>query len=417
MDFIIEKPSKKRDCKSQENKQTNELASLPTDIALDIFSRLSITSVIQSRFVCRSWQNLSLDRNLVSMHFSQVVKRDPLLIFHSDFPIRNQLSFAEFCGADNDTKGVVKKISIPFSASMSEFTIVGSCNGLLCLCDSLFNDAIYIYNPFTNYYKELPKTMQFDEEIVMCGFGYHPETKQYKVVKIVYYWITNINHRGICRIRTPRTSKSEVFVLGSQDNKWKNIGQVSYYIERRSKVALFTNGRLHWLTRGVSNSVRGLIIISFDLADEKFKEVPRPEFSCAADGRKYFLASLKGCLCAVVYKYGLSRDLEIWIMKEYNVKESWVKEFKIGGNVPESPSPKLQAPLRIWRNTYNREFVRVLCILENGEILIEYKVGNLALYDVASGRYKDIKFKGMPSIFQTIVHFGSLNEIDLPAKN
>ncbi|KAL8145699.1 hypothetical protein AgCh_003735 [Apium graveolens] len=77
----------------------------------------------------------------------------------------------------------------------------------------------------------------------------------------------------------------------------------------------------------------------------------------------YLLASLSGSLSAVVYKYGLHRDLEIWIMKEYNVKESWIKEFKIGGN---------------------------------GEILIEYKVGKLALYDVANGIYKGITFKGMP---------------------
>ncbi|KAL8144777.1 hypothetical protein AgCh_003110 [Apium graveolens] len=263
----MEKPTKKRDCKLQEAKQTNGIESSPTELALDIFSRLSITSLMQS----------------------------------SDFPIRNQLCFAELSGTDDGVNAVVKKIKICFSASMPEFIVVGSCNGILCLRDSLYMDSIYIYNPFTNYYKELPKTMQFDDEIVICGFGYHPETKQYKVVKIVYYWIANIDHRGVRRIRTPH---------------------------------------------------------------EKFKEVPRPDFSSTADGRKYFLASLRGCLCAVVYKYGLSRDLEIWIMKEYNVKESWVKEFKIGGN---------------------------------GEILIEYKVGKLALYDVKSGRYKVLTIKGMPN--------------------
>ncbi|KAK1353728.1 putative F-box and associated interaction domains-containing protein [Heracleum sosnowskyi] len=414
MDFNMEKPSKKRKCKLQEDEQTNGLDSLPTEIALDIFSRLSMTSVIQSRFVCRSWQNLSHDRNLVSMHLSQVAKRDPLLMFHSDFPIRNQLCFAEFSGDDHDAKGVVKKISIPFSASMPEFTVVGSCSGLLCLRDSLFKDAICIYNPFTNYYKDLPKTRQYDDEIVLCGFGYHPETKQYKVVKIVYYLIADIQDSRVRRIRTRRRSKSEVLVLCSGNNKWRNIGQVPYYLERRSQGALFTNGRLHWLTRGVYGNVRGLIIISFDLSDEKFHEVLRPDFSSAADGHNYLLASLKGCLSAVVYKDELQRDLEIWVMKEYNVKESWIKEFKIGGNVPESPSTKLQQPLRIWRNTCIRESARVLCILRNGEILIEYKVGKLALYDVVSGRYKDITFKGMPRIFQTVVHYGSLNQIDLP---
>ncbi|WOH03138.1 hypothetical protein DCAR_0522532 [Daucus carota subsp. sativus] len=220
MDSFMKKPSKKR----------NGIDRLPTEIC---------------RFVCRSWQNLLHDRNLVSLHLSQ------------------------FSGADDDAQGIVKKISIPFSASMPEFTV------------------------------ELPKNRQYEDEIVLCGFGYHPETKQYKVVKIVYYWIGNIEDHRIRRIRTPLRSKSE-----------------------------------------------------------------------------------------------------IWVMKEYNVKETWIKEFKIGANKPESPS--------------TRELIRVLCILGNDEILIEYKVGRLASYNLMSGRYKDITLKGMPGKFQTVLHFGSLNQIDLP---
>ncbi|KAK1353731.1 putative F-box and associated interaction domains-containing protein [Heracleum sosnowskyi] len=368
---------------------------------------------MQSRFVCRSWQNLSLARNLFSLHLSQVAERDPLLIFHSDFPIRNQLCFAELSSTDDGVNGIVKKINIPFSASMPEFTVVGSCNGLLCLCDSLYKDAVYVYNPFTKDHQELPKTMQYDEKEVVCGFGYHPETNQYKVVKIVYYWIVNFGNLRVRSFKFPQHSKSEVSVLSLGGNTWRNIGQVPYYLERRSQGALFTCGRLHWQSRGVYNNIRGLIIISFDLADEKFYEIPRPDFSSIADGRTYHLANLKGCLSAIVYKFGY-KELEIWVMKEYNVKESWIKEFKIGANIPESPRTKLQQPLRIWRNSYDRALVRVLCILGNGEILIEYKVGKLGLYDVGSGRYKDITFKGMPSLFQTVVHVGSLKQINLP---
>ncbi|KAK1353729.1 putative F-box and associated interaction domains-containing protein [Heracleum sosnowskyi] len=415
MDFNMENPSKKRNCILQEDEQRNDITSLPTEIALDIFSRLTISSLVQSRFVCRSWQILSRDRNLASLHLLEAARHDPLLIFHSDFPIRNQLCFAEFSDTDDDAKGIVKKFNIPFSASMPEFTVVGSCNGLLCLCDSLYKDAVYIYNPFTNDYKELPKTRQYDEELVVCGFGYHPETKQYKVVKIVYYWIVSIGDYPVRRIRTPSCSRSEVLVLSLGVNTWKNVGQVPYNLVRRAHGALFTCGRIHWLTRGVYNNVRGLIIVSFDLADEKFHEVPRPDFSSPRDGRNYQLTSLKGCLSAVAYKYTtLYRDVEIWVMKEYNVKESWIKAFRIGGNIPKSPSTKLPQPLRIWRNSYNKALVRVLCILENGEILIEYEVGKLALYDVATEKFKEVTFKGLPSILRTVVHLGSLNQIDLP---
>lgn len=76
----------------------------------------------------------------------------------------------------------------------------------------------------------------------------------------------------------------------------------------------------------------------------------------------------------------------------------------------------LQQPLRrIWRKISDTApLIRVLCILGNGKILIEYKAGKWGLYDVASGRYRDIKFKGMPRLFQTVVHMGSMKQIDLP---
>ncbi|KAL8144778.1 hypothetical protein AgCh_003111 [Apium graveolens] len=342
MDSRIEDQS--RDRNLQEYKQIYGIDILPREIALDIFSRISITSVMQSRFVCRSWQNMTVHQNLVSLHFSRVAERDPLLIFRCDFPTRKQLSFAELSGTNDDVKGIVKKIDIPFSASMPEFTVEGSCKGLLCLCDSLYKDSVYIYNPFTNDYKELPKTRQYKEERVVCGFGYYPGTNHYKVVKIVYYKITNTGDGPFRRIRTADNLKSEVLVFSSGCNTWRNIGQVPYCVYR-------LHGRLHWMALGVYQSIRGLIIISFDLADEKFEEVTRPDFISPFDCTNYGLVSLKGCLSEVAYEYGQYKDLEIWFMKEYNVKESWTRMYRIGGRIPKTPSTNVQRPSEIRRNS------------------------------------------------------------------
>ncbi|XP_074365504.1 F-box protein At3g07870-like isoform X3 [Apium graveolens] len=368
---------------------------------------------MQSRFVCRYWHNLSLDQNLATLHLSQAVNRNPLLIFHSDYPIRNELCFAKIPASDDNEKGIVKKISTPFSASMPEFTIEGSCNGLLCLSDTLYKDALFLYNPLTRDYKELPKTRQYEEQTVVYGFGYHPRTKEYKAVKIVHHWIVNFADQYVRRRPISGTSKSEVLVFTLGGSTWRNVGAAPYPLERRSHEPIFTNGRLHWVHFGVYDNVRGLIIVSFDLAKEKFYDVPRPDLS-PIDGRNYHLAILNGCLSAVVYGHGLRRDLEIWVMKEYNVKESWIKEFKFRSYVPESPCRKLQRPVRILRSNFPHKTLRVLCTLENGGILIEYKTGRLVVFDPETGKYEEITFKGMPSLFQTVVHFGSLNRIDLP---
>ncbi|KAL8144781.1 hypothetical protein AgCh_003114 [Apium graveolens] len=314
MDSSIEDQSK--DCNLQENKQIYGIDILPHEIALDIFSRLSITSVMQSRFVCRSWQKLSLHQNLVSLHFSRVVERDPLLIFRCDFPTRKQLSFAKLSGTNDDVEGIVKKLD-----------------------------------------------------------------------KIVYYNITSTGGGPLRRIRMVDNLKSEVLVFSSGCNTWRNIGQVPYCVYRLQGAPLI-HGRLHWMALGVYQNIRGLIIISFDLADEKFEEVPRPDFNSPFDCTNYGLVSLKGCLSAVAYEDTLH----------------------------ERASTNVQRPSEIWRNSAIRPSVTVLCILNNGEILIEYKVGRLALFNARSGRYKDITFEGMPSIFETFVLQGCLNQIDLPVE-
>ncbi|KAF5948604.1 hypothetical protein HYC85_014561 [Camellia sinensis] len=186
MDLASDKHIKKIKCKLDDDEPRNGMESLQPDIALDIFSRLPITSLLQFSSVNRSWQMLQYDPHLASLHFSRTAKNNPCLIFHCDYPIRNQLFFVEL--SDEMDNEIVRRIQTPFSDTMPEFNVIASCNGLLCLSDSLYSDPLYIYNRFTRKHKELPKSRQFDDQEVVFGFGFHPVTNEYKVVKIVLYW-------------------------------------------------------------------------------------------------------------------------------------------------------------------------------------------------------------------------------------
>ncbi|CAI9772593.1 unnamed protein product [Fraxinus pennsylvanica] len=406
MDF--QREIKKRKCHKEEEGEDQHLNCLPHEIALDILSRLPIKSVIQSRFACRSWNLLSHDLQLVNMHMSRALICQRLcLIFHSDYPIRNQLHFVEF--SDVDDNEIVRKIDTPFVGSTPEFNMIGSCNGLLCLIDSLLADSIYIYNPFTRDYKVLPKSVEFEDQIVIVGFGFHPITKEYKVIKIVYY--PNAYNLEIPRHfrrltnMSSRRSDVEIFNLGT--NEWRSIGEAPYRLEKRSSPGVLLSGRLHWMSqRGNYNWRRDRIIVSFDLVDDSFQEIPRPD-----TGRSWtngHLAVLGGCLSAAVPFRGGNGALDIWVMKEYGVKDSWVKEFTVGAYSPRFILPKLKKPYRIWKNFLGRRFVRIICLLKNGDILVEYRGGTLVSYNPDSEIFKEVSFRGMPRLFQTIVHVGSL---------
>lgn len=384
-------------------KESSTMESLPREIALDILSRLPITSLIQVKWVCRSWRSLAQDPLLATMHFSRMNDYDPGLVLHCDLPLQNHLYYLHLSSPDI----VITRLRVPM---ISEFAVVGSCNGLLCLWHSLFKDKCYIYNPFTRDFKELPVPEQFPTQTrVTLGFGFHPGTKEYKVVRIVYYRNEDeVSNFQVRRYSLPE-SEVQVLTLGNGMSTWRSKGRTSYQLlgshPYQSQVLL--NGRLHWLTcRHRHQSRRQLV--SFDLADEQFQEVPTPNHGIFG---RYFshLAILRGCLAAITQGF---RQLNIWVMKEYGVKESWVKEFSIGAHLPRHLDLN-QAPfIYVPECPINWSQARALCFFKNGELLLEYKRRSLVSCDPTSGAFKEISFGGLPESFSTFVHIGSLNFIN-----
>ncbi|KAB1208693.1 hypothetical protein CJ030_MR6G006735 [Morella rubra] len=401
-DFEME-GGRKRSKLEGEEPTSCRLESLPSELIHEIVSGLPVSSLVQFKSVCSAWRMLSRDPDLVNMHTTRMAENNPCLIFHCDYPIRNQLYFVEL-PVCIDKKEKVKKLRVPFWAAMPEFDVVGSCNGLLCLSDSLYSDAIYIYNPFTRDYLVLPKSMQYCNQEVVFGFGFHPTTKEYKVIKIIYYRKEDRGYRRAFRL-TNTNSEVQIFTLGCSN--WRSMGKVAYHLLQPLSQVL-VNGRLHWVTRPRRYSPRRSII-SFDLADEQFQEVPTPDCN-TLNRRKYHLVVLGGCLSAAVYcNYG---KLEIWVMREYGVKESWIKKLNIGNYVPKGLEKDVNQSFKISKIITKGRFVRVLCLLKNAEILLEYKSRALVAYDPVSGKFKDLTFQGIPKWFQAVVHVGSLNWIE-----
>ncbi|XP_019247491.1 PREDICTED: F-box protein At3g07870-like [Nicotiana attenuata] len=96
------------------------------------------------------------------------------------------------------------------------------------------------------------------------------------------------------------------------------------------------NGKMRWLTQfGKYNGRRDRLIASFDLDKEVFAVVPKVDFVAKPRIHKFHLAVLGDCLVvALTLPRQNGGGIEIWVMKEYNVKESWVKEFIIGAYTP-----------------------------------------------------------------------------------
>ncbi|XP_058005350.1 F-box protein At3g07870-like [Hevea brasiliensis] len=335
------------------------MESLPREIMLNILSRLPTPSLLNAKLVNRSWQNLAEDPILIDLHFTHMAANNtnPCLILHGDHPIQNQL-YALYFYPNNSNVGLVKRISLP------QYLILTS------------------------------------QPLAMA------ETKEYKYLKISH---GTKNVRGCRRICAYPQSKAEILTVGSPI--WRSLGQISYNLVQ-SPSQIMVNGKLHWVNSPFIHPRRNNRLISFDLADEKFQMVPNPDSAGFErhGSHRLKLVTIGGCLSVVLnINYG---SFEIWVMKEYGVRQSWTKEFNISSDLPRELEEEVVDPAFKISRMYRRSFTRVICSVKNGEILLQYKCRALLSYDPRQGTFKDIKIPGMPNMFEAVAHDGNLNGID-----
>ncbi|XP_051152095.1 F-box protein At3g07870-like isoform X2 [Andrographis paniculata] len=404
---LIPKPSMDSLIKKQKlyPSSINPFYKLPHETIVEILSRLPIRSVIQFTFTCKTLYPLSADPLLVKLHLSR--SENSYLIIHSKNPLKTHLYFLQL----SDQK--VYEFETPFASSMSEFSIIGSSNGLLYLIDSLFPQHTYLYNPFTREYFEIPIKHENCGQIVIHGFGFDPVGCDYKVVKIAYcrdrytYHVKD-EYQGHIR---PLPSIIEVYSL--RRNSWTYNGIVPYILETWSSPGVLVNNRLHWVTVWVKKpnwQCHKRLIVSYNLVDDTIDEM-----ACPCSNSNYIfdrliishLAVLDKRLCASLPM--LDRDaFDVWVMREYGVDESWVKEYSICINFPWSLIRHIEPPHHIWQNRFGKNMVKVLGILESGEVILEYVGERLVAYDPCNKSSKELKYNGMPRIYQAMFHIGSL---------
>ncbi|KAK6114764.1 hypothetical protein DH2020_007033 [Rehmannia glutinosa] len=230
----------------------------------------------------------------------------------------------------------------------ANIVIDGSVNGFLFLRDINYkHETLFVCNPITREFFELPRpdgVVRYPM-VVTHGFGVTQKTGEYKIVRILHQRELNpIN--GHC-IRVP-FSQCQVYTLG-KTGEWRTIGGPGPGFAYDSRlIGVFVRGNIHWLIQ----DLEGFELIScFDLENEVFQPFPPP-----FPGRR-ILGSL-GVLgdCLALCDNTSHTDIDIWVMKQYGVEKSWVKEIVIK-KMPELVGPSFQ-------------IVHALKIFEDGNVLI-----------------------------------------------
>ncbi|XP_026435130.1 F-box protein At3g07870-like [Papaver somniferum] len=275
-------------------------------------------------------------------------------------------------------------INMPYRSCTK--VMVGSCNVLVCFSipHHGIDDPIYICNPYTREYVNLPGITEKDG-LVVSGFGYHQVTNEYKVVRIYNKFLDQASAAQI-----------EVYTLGSSHG-WRKIGKVA--CQFLSSPGILVDGALHWLDRICRT------ITAFDLVDEEFKLILSPP--CLNNSGKYSsyrLHEVGGHLC-VVHKEPSDR-VDIWLLKmtgrnklcdssmnrhdSYDSSWSWCKEFSIA-----------------WQGLNKCEDYEPFALLKNNNVLLWYNRAVLCCYDLEAKTFKKLMgdaAAGDLKYFQAIPH-------------
>ncbi|KAH6818046.1 hypothetical protein C2S51_001649 [Perilla frutescens var. frutescens] len=303
----------KRKTKMKQDFFTN----LPSEIIIDILSRLPVRAIISCKFVCKPWLNLLKTDEFAKSHLSKsvpglVVNGDKCKIFDFDDVLNlehHEHHYSPVTGFDCSECG----------------TIAGSANGLIFLSNTdmedLWSEYLMVINPITREYIQIPDPQKlacgYHQEFTY-GFGASKRTGQHKLVRIFHNYksdeeINDFSFPG---------SEAQVYTLGTR--LWRSIIPGPLLEYNCCCFGAFLNGNIYWL---VFDSNGCSWISCCELDDEVFSIFPSPPALPAHSKHLLRFIALEDCLC--ISDNVSDDEFIIWMLKDSGVEKSWTKDFII----------------------------------------------------------------------------------------
>ncbi|KAI9074660.1 hypothetical protein K1719_043376 [Acacia pycnantha] len=335
----------------------SDVVFLPHEIIRNILKRLPVKSLIRFQCVCKDWKNLIQNPSFIADHLQQSTHQNPSLLLECkgmNILLRCRLILLD-CGLR--VRGVQNS---PWNNPLRNASIVGSCNGLLCLEIHQFNQpphSLSLWNPKTRAVRHVARTrtdISYFNYCVTAGFGFSPIVNDYKIVRtfaVLYDVVTQV----------------ELFSLNR--GRWKaiDIGNLKGVILESKTVT--ANGAIFWSGVKLVDEKEGEdnidfqededyieeaedkvvvnVIVSFDIAKEVFTVIPRPK---SGYGVKLTVYENKLAILCDTWEDDdeIPYVIDLWVLDEGTCASgetwSWTKRYT------SSPLSRTLDPMTIWRN-------------------------------------------------------------------
>lgn len=268
-------------------------------------------------------------------------------------------------------------LDYPMKNPKNSVRVVGCCNGIVCI--AVNGRHFFLWNPSTRRYKKLAEVddrMKRGLFITKYGFGFDEVNDDYKVVGVLSGFCSGGRYESVVKIYSLRHDSWKMIDVFKDGLPFDDNGR-------------FVNGKLHWGRRfGMDSKWE---IVSFDLGSEVCGKVEQPSY--LDRGFSPSLGVIEGCLCVMCDFPKTSVD--VWILKKYGVRDSWMKLVVV---------PYLDDP---WRGPFSTP----LCIGAKGEILLVYG-SSFVVYDPKESSFRRPKIRNFNSFLEADVCIESLVSLD-----
>ncbi|KAL2920952.1 hypothetical protein RDABS01_012443 [Bienertia sinuspersici] len=343
---------------------------VPSSIICDIVSRLPTKACLNCKLVCKEWHRIIMSSEFIELR--RLCNPYFTLMFYGKFcnwttsflllDLDKASNVDEMGNVSVGVDGMIR-FKFEFNIPNRKLHLVNECNGVICLKAQEMWSPFVMCNPLTGQYVIVKQSRKPFHSVQGYGLGYCPVSCQFKVLRILM-----IHCKYVAEIQT----------LGT--NVWRTVGDAQICKER---IGAFLHGSLHWY------SSKDHDIWSFHFGKEEFLRVSVPDDTKGNNSPDVSIFNSYLCF-SCISKDGCQRD--IWLMKEYGVKDSWVKQFVME------------------RGEFGLLYVPLLR-MSSGEILVSFRGRcNLLTYDQKSDTYRRVRVHGVSS-FDVLAYDMKLSDL------
>ncbi|XP_073131532.1 F-box/kelch-repeat protein At3g23880-like [Henckelia pumila] len=350
---------------------------LPEEIIVEILARLPVKSLLKFRCVSKSWLTLICSRQFIKSHLNNSRVGRNLSNYRIMFTICSPTFDLKHCPLSSlmqEPSTDACSIDYPKKHTQRAVWFVDSCNGLICL--ALNEKELFFWNPSTRKSKKLPPVNVNIKRgfYNIYGFGYNECDDDYKVVGI------------FCVFGNAGAYESMVKIYSSKTNSWKRMEDFKGGVPLDDS-GKFASGKLHWSASSKLGLDFRWDIVSLDMKNEEYGIVEQPNY-----GEREFdstLGVLGECLCVLCNYLCINADL--WVLKEYGVKQSWTKVATV---------PYMDVPGKLL-------YSKPLFMLHNGELLLVFGM-HFVVYNPRDNSVRIPEISNLEKFLEADIYFESL---------